>query len=345
MTELGERRAGARLTYLDVAKGIAMICIVLGHMGSAFIERVVFPFHVPIFYLITGYFISTKRPMREFVARKARTLLVPYVLLCAVLTLLICLKTHLIGGDTLAVFKEYLLASFWGSGSRRHVPFEIPSIGALWFLLACFWGSVFLRAILCLRTWMQPLAAIALLLLGDFTSWYWLPFSIQAGAGATLFMYVGYVLRRSQDTLRALPREAKVLCGIGAVAVWASFIYSYESFWLVSSNVGRGGGDILSCLCACGVVLWVSKRIDERGGRLGRGLAYLGTYSLIMLGVHILEMRLVPWSQITGSLVAWAGLSTSWELLALIVLKIPFDIACTVLLSKVGFVRRAFGMK
>lgn len=112
-----------------------MICIVLGHMGSAAIERVVFPFHAPIFCLITGYFISAKRPMGEFAARKARTLLAPYLLICAALTILVCLKTGLTGGDVPAAFKEYLLASFWGSGGRRHVPIEILPIGAIWFLL------------------------------------------------------------------------------------------------------------------------------------------------------------------------------------------------------------------
>ncbi|WP_207662353.1 acyltransferase family protein [Coprococcus comes] len=46
-----------RLQYIDIAKGIAMICIILGHMGNANINRVVFTFHVPIFFFITGYFI------------------------------------------------------------------------------------------------------------------------------------------------------------------------------------------------------------------------------------------------------------------------------------------------
>ena len=31
-----------RLQYIDIAKGIAMICIILGHMGNANINRVVF---------------------------------------------------------------------------------------------------------------------------------------------------------------------------------------------------------------------------------------------------------------------------------------------------------------
>lgn len=41
-----------RLQYIDIAKGIAMICIILGHLGNASINRIVFTFHVPIFSLL-----------------------------------------------------------------------------------------------------------------------------------------------------------------------------------------------------------------------------------------------------------------------------------------------------
>lgn len=39
-----------RLEYVDVAKGIGIICIILGHLGLASVNKVVFTFHVPIFF-------------------------------------------------------------------------------------------------------------------------------------------------------------------------------------------------------------------------------------------------------------------------------------------------------
>ena len=42
---------------LDIAKGIAMISIILGHLSVWRINCVVFTYHIPIFYLITGYFL------------------------------------------------------------------------------------------------------------------------------------------------------------------------------------------------------------------------------------------------------------------------------------------------
>lgn len=40
-----------RVQYFDIARGIAMICIILGHLNNSLINRVVFTFHVPIFSL------------------------------------------------------------------------------------------------------------------------------------------------------------------------------------------------------------------------------------------------------------------------------------------------------
>jgi len=35
-----------------------MICIVLGHLGNPLINQFVFTFHLPVFFIITGYFFN-----------------------------------------------------------------------------------------------------------------------------------------------------------------------------------------------------------------------------------------------------------------------------------------------
>lgn len=82
----------ARLQYIDIAKGIAMICIILGHLGNANINRIVFTFHVPIFFFITGCFTNKKRDLNDFIKNKARTLLVPYIITSIVIIIIGTLK-------------------------------------------------------------------------------------------------------------------------------------------------------------------------------------------------------------------------------------------------------------
>ena len=77
-----------RVMFIDIAKGIAIICIILGHLGINNINRVVFTFHVPIFFMITGYFINKKYTIKEFIINKFKRLIVPYFITSFVIILL-----------------------------------------------------------------------------------------------------------------------------------------------------------------------------------------------------------------------------------------------------------------
>ena len=55
-----------------------MLCIIAGHFGIASANRFVYTFHVPLFFLLSGYFLSTKTDFLPFMKQKARQLLIPY---------------------------------------------------------------------------------------------------------------------------------------------------------------------------------------------------------------------------------------------------------------------------
>ena len=82
-----------RIQYIDVARGIATICIVLGHLSILSIKRFVFTFHVPIFFFITGYFMRIGDSEISFIKKKARSLLVPYAITCVVIIFLGTVKS------------------------------------------------------------------------------------------------------------------------------------------------------------------------------------------------------------------------------------------------------------
>ena len=63
-----------RVRYVDIARGISIICIILGHLGVSSINRFVFTFHVPVFFLISGYFFDEKSNWKVFTGKKVKTL-------------------------------------------------------------------------------------------------------------------------------------------------------------------------------------------------------------------------------------------------------------------------------
>lgn len=54
-----------RLPYMDVAKGMGILCVIIGHMGNEAINRIIFSLHMPLFFLISGYFLSNRLTPKE----------------------------------------------------------------------------------------------------------------------------------------------------------------------------------------------------------------------------------------------------------------------------------------
>ena len=67
----------SRKKDIDIARGIAILCIIIGHLGRPAINtinRVVFTFHVPIFFLISGFFFSEEGDILPFIKKKLKCL-------------------------------------------------------------------------------------------------------------------------------------------------------------------------------------------------------------------------------------------------------------------------------
>lgn len=128
----------------DVMKGIAILAMVIGHSTiPKLLERFIFVWHMPLFFLVSGYFYKPK-PIEEYVRKNARQLLLPYFFTSVVLILLTAVKYLATGkGDTLNI----VIAAIVGNGTVNNPTFSEYSIGAIWFLLAMFWCRVIYNTI------------------------------------------------------------------------------------------------------------------------------------------------------------------------------------------------------
>ena len=77
---------------------------------------------------------------------------------------------------------------------------------------------------------------------------------------------------------------------------------------------------------------------------IGGSLAYLGRYSLLILFVHVVELDLLPWWQITEKYLA-NGMAVNAQLLLIIAGKVLLDLGSVFVLSKITLVRKIFGFK
>lgn len=119
-----------RITYFDLAKGIGIILVVLGHMENIFewIRIWISSFHMPLFFIISGMLISAKNEIE--IEKKAKGILVPYFWFALIYVPIDVFNLYRNKID-LHTFIQNLLDSITFSG-----------ISVMWFLPALFIAEV-----------------------------------------------------------------------------------------------------------------------------------------------------------------------------------------------------------
>lgn len=156
-----------RLDWIDIAKGIAIILVIVGHTvpNPSPLRHAIFSFHMPVFFILAGYTFRPK-PWRELVSGSVSRLLVPYV----VLALAWQVPTFLMSGAPLtgSALTGGLEMLVFASGVD--VPgLGVAAVGMAWFLAALFTSRLLprcLRRACCLMRWYGCLTGAKLGLFG-----------------------------------------------------------------------------------------------------------------------------------------------------------------------------------
>ena len=293
-----------RIRSFDIAKGIGMLCIIAGHLSRPEVGEVVFSFHVPLFFLIAGYFYHAPKSGVEALKKRAHRLLAPYVMCAVVCSIGRGTRFALFG----RVWKSWLgiakcfQSALYGSGSLKDPTGEIVAFGAAWFLLAIFWALMLYDAI-CDKKYATP-AAILLFVVSTATRKWWLPLSFQAGMCAVIFIHIGHVVR---TRLPGLLGTGKVSLRIAlpSLLIWLVTIYAYEGHMsMVKCSFPCIPIDFLSAITGTLVVMWVSGMLAQVPF-VSSALAWYGENSLTVLCFHVFDMKVIPWKVLT----AWLGIA------------------------------------
>ena len=72
-----------RIEYIDIARGIGILLVVMGHNDfaaiSPFMHKFIYSFHMPLFFFLSGYFLNHALPFWTFVKKRFNSLLKPYL--------------------------------------------------------------------------------------------------------------------------------------------------------------------------------------------------------------------------------------------------------------------------
>lgn len=328
-----------REEYFDVAKGIAILTVIMGHViHDCTLKNWIFSFHMPIFFLISGYFFY-KKESKGFIEAKARQLLIPYAITCigiiisSVIVNLSLNNVSAIGGST----KEWIIASLYGSGGVHEVPFHIPQIGATWFLWALFISLVIMNSIVDSKY--SYLIVISLFFVGQKSSeLVWLPMSIQPALVCLLFVYLGYMCKKEKILQKDLPKGWVVAIAI----IWAvSFIYGGHMY-LVGCYFGNGILDIIGALCGSYIMILVSRVIVRKTKFISRILQFFGRSTLPILCFHLIEQNTFPWWKVQE--LCWS-VGFNHSEMAILFCKYVFMLVALVLVYNIPVLRKIFSVE
>ena len=324
-----------RLTYMDVAKGFGILCVIAGHMGNETINRFVFSFHMPLFFVISGYFISERLCSSELLKKRIKQLIPPYIFTCLVVILLNIAKTSigvLVGTksfhDAFGVLVKWAYASLYGAGTSHESPFSIVHIGAVWFLLATISSNYFAKKADEIR---HPIIFVSTMAIIGYVSskLLWLPWSIQCGMTATPFVYYGMCLKKSRFFNKPV-KEQFPLFAISLCAWICEIIFSNPWMDIAQNQFPLGPFDFIGEGCSALCLILIFKYFHEKYkyNICTKGLTWLGRNSLIVLCFHLIELNCIPWSRFLSVV----GM-TDYLFIPIFLLKVIWCVVCVLIVN------------
>lgn len=302
---MGDMKENKRLDYMDIAKGVGIICVILGHMGNAALDRVIFSFHMPLFFLISGFFLSREKTAKEILVKRSRQLIVPYVMTCTAVIVLVLLKNIwkvFAGKNTFQILLrevgEMVFASLYGSGANYEEPFPIIQIGAIWFLLALFLGSYIVKK--AEETRFSAFWIILVAVVGYYSSRIiWLPWSVQAAMTASVFIFVGMRLREYAVFESGRLNE---ICLISFTIWLKEIVYGASHLSIVRNYYPNGVFDFIGgCAGAVCIIIMLKYMYEHiRIDFIWDKMKWLGKNSLTILCLHLVELDVIPWYSVFG---------------------------------------------
>ena len=194
-----------RILWIDIAKAIGILTVVVGHSTSGPVRGVIYSFHMILFFLLSAWttrYAANQSDVLKSVKKSTKHLLLP-VLVVFLLRFVIdgakLAASHSSGAEILTYIKDSFLKLLFASGNQ--VDFfgrQIPALGLTWFLIALFIARILFDELQLLirNKWALGTVCFAISLIGVIIGKYvWLPLSLDIVLAIQIIFFTGWYLR------------------------------------------------------------------------------------------------------------------------------------------------------
>lgn len=267
-----------RQSEFDIMKGVGILLVMFGHLFHFYgcyvlpqwLDLAIYSFHVPMFFIISGYFSSTfNGDCRKIISKYFKRLVVPYIVTSVIV---ICYYVGLSwkrnDWDLLLTIIRAQLTLEQGIG-----------INPIWFLLALFWAKVlflfmskygkFSFVICFILSWAASFVEIPL------------PFMLKQGLTALGFVAAGYWCRN-----HAIP------IWLGIVSILC-YVLSQVFHLRIAPYAGNYPFYPINFFSASGgtLLMYYIAKLLKKSSLIERQLSLIGCNSMNVLCVHTIDMR------------------------------------------------------
>lgn len=278
-----------RVEWIDCAKGIAMLLVLLGHRIFGFLRGAIFSFHMPLFFIFSTMTFRLSTDMEQWWKKCKKSfvhLVVPALIAIAVFTTGVLLAK----GGTIwnsGFWKEMGLSLLFASGSEFYIgSLRIPRMGMPWFLIVLFTGrSLFDLLHLKLGKAFVPtciVLSVAGVVIG---SKVWLPLSFDVTMATLIFLLMGYGLR-SYDPGKNSISGLLVVTSVWLLTLLVSTMAEVKYLEMSIRRYPLYPLCLVTALAGTLMIARVSSLIVRYLRWLKPVLAFVGENSLMLLCVH-----------------------------------------------------------
>ena len=319
-----EEGRSKRDTTISVAKGIAIILMVIAHAEApGWLCKFIFEFHMPLFFITAGYFFSIRYLHDEatFVKKRVKGLYWPFVKWALIFLILhnwmfdIGILNEVYGNEQGGVLHPWswhqIQQNIWNIFTAMG-GYDAFLCGAFWFFRGLFVASILYLIIYKVldaslaskaslaRPAIPYLICLLMLLLGAWKTWEGLKVIniVQGGYREIMgcfFFGVGFIIRQHMTAYRDITSHYHAR--FWTSLLFAAVVFLFSKYLTANMNWRSSFNQFLSlpipAILGFLMTYNLSSWIDEHNWKLKQMLVYIGDHTLYVFIFHIISYKVV----------------------------------------------------
>ncbi|MCU4674828.1 acyltransferase family protein [Catenovulum sp. 2E275] len=267
---------------IDIYKAIGIALVVVGHVYQNQLSEVIYLFHMPMFFILSGYLFNPNYGLSEYINKKSLSLLIPYITFLLIFTTTLSLKP-ILHADFAGLIQLWVNAVKGGT--------YLTGLMTVFWFVTCLLATQSIFA--ALQKYLNPTALTAvmgLLLLIQ----YWINFTASSTASWWLglnaltlslpLFYLGFICRQKHIFDSAVVGYCVALLWMG-LSVHLFIAPQWYQLDMKFAQINSISLVMLYAVSASLSIMFICQKLVQATG-IARLLCPLGAASLTIMYLH-----------------------------------------------------------